>query len=43
MGGQHTQIVIDDHGYDGNHMERKDINSIINLTDKGIVERQSFL
>ena len=31
-------IVIDDHGFDGNH-----INGIIDLTDKGIGVRQSFL
>ena len=31
-------IVIDDHGYDGNH-----INGIIDLTDKWIGDRQSFL
>ena len=30
--------MIDDHGYDGNH-----INGIINLTDKEIGVRQSFL
>ena len=30
--------VIDDHGYDGNH-----INDIIDLTDMGIGVRQSFL
>ena len=31
-------IVIDDHGYDGNH-----INGIIDLTDKGIGVRHYFL
>ena len=31
-------IVIDDHGYDDNH-----INVIIDLTDKGRGVRQSFL
>ena len=31
-------IVIDDHGYEGNHLK-----SIIDLTDKGICVRQSFL
>ena len=31
-------IVTDDHGCDGNH-----INGIIDLTDKGIGIRQSFL
>ena len=31
-------IGIDDHGYDGNHK-----NGIIDLTDKEIGERQSFL
>ena len=30
--------LIDDHGYDGNH-----INGIIDLTDKGIGVKQSFL
>ena len=30
--------MIDDHRYDGNH-----INGIIDLTDKGIGVRQSFL
>ena len=33
-----TYIVIDNHGYDGNH-----INGIIDLTDKGIGVKQSFL
>ena len=31
-------IVIDDHGYDGNH-----INGIIDLTENGIGVRQLFL
>ena len=31
-------IVIDDHSYDGNH-----INGIIDLTEKGIGVRQLFL
>ena len=31
-------IVIDNHGYDGNH-----INGIIDLTDEGIGVRRSFL
>ena len=31
-------IMIGDHGYDGNH-----INGIIDLTNKGIGVRQSFL
>ena len=30
--------MIDDHGYEGNH-----INGFIDLTDKGIYVRQSFL
>ena len=33
-----TYMVIDDHGYDGKH-----INGIIDLTDNGIGVRQSFL
>ena len=51
--------MIDDHGYDGNHINIKDsiitvssvwniretgdINGIIDLTDKGIGVRHSFL
>ena len=31
-------IVIDDHSYDGNH-----INGIIDITDRGIGVRQSIL
>ena len=34
----YTYIMIDDHGYDGNH-----INRIIDLTDKEIGVRQSYL
>ena len=32
------KIVIDDHSYDGNHL-----NGIIDITDKGIGNNKSFL